>query len=262
MASRQAADTTTLGAGLAATTGLATAAVASVCVAAGAAVASASRSAFATVVVAASRLTRVPCACGVARLPAFADRVTRASAAIAPRMIDLVRTIRPPCGVVRLLQRWRSSSLTAGERAFGVLGPLAQFAGPENRDQPALLPDVAPDRESVQRAVHVFAAGRDHRGERTLGEPHVDPDAVRRAATVGLAQVEKLARNAAGDVEEGDLGQALIDLLDVAGQRLHQVTAHHRMPIEKREQGFLGHAHAFGQLHRLRIRRPSRVARE
>src|SRR5438067_4622015 len=148
-------------------------------------------------------------------------------------MIDLVRTIRPPGGVVRLLQRWRSSSLTAGERAFGVLGPLAEFAGPENRDQPTLLPDVAPDRESVERAVHVFAAGRDHRGEGTLRQPHVDPDALRRAASVGLAQVEKLARDAAGDIEEGDLGQALIDLLDLAGEFLHQVTAHYRMPIEK-----------------------------
>src|SRR5256885_6085887 len=99
-------------------------------------------------------------------------------------MIDLVRTIRPPCGVVRLLQRWRSSSLTAGERAFGVLGPLAQFAGPQNRDQPALLPDVAPDREAVEGAIHVFAAGRYHRGERALGEPHVDAGAIRPPASV------------------------------------------------------------------------------
>src|SRR5207245_11014359 len=66
-------------------------------------------------------------------------------------MMVLVRTIRPPCGVVRFLQRWRSSSLTADERAFGVLGPLAQFVGPKNRDQPALLPDVAPDTEAPSR---------------------------------------------------------------------------------------------------------------
>src|SRR6266550_6311695 len=198
----------------------------------------------------------------MAGLPAFAESVARASAASAPRMMDLVRTIRPPCGVVRLLQRWRSSLLTGVERPFGeTLRSLAQFVRPENRDQAGLLPDVAPNHESVQGAVHVFATGRDHRGERTLREPYVDPDAVRRAASVGLAQVEKLARDAAGDIEEGDLGQALIDLLDIAGQRLHQVTAHHRMPIEKREKGLLGHADAFGELHRLRIRRPGRIAR-
>lgn len=55
------------------------------------------------------------------------------------------------------------------ERAFGPLGSLAEFLGPENRDQPAILPDVATNGKAMKRAVDVFATGGDHRGQRALG---------------------------------------------------------------------------------------------
>jgi hypothetical protein len=53
-----------------------------------------------TVVVAATRLARLPEMRGVVVVLALAVRVASASAAMAPRMIALIRTIRPPCGVI------------------------------------------------------------------------------------------------------------------------------------------------------------------
>jgi hypothetical protein len=53
-----------------------------------------------TVVVAATRLTRLPETRGFAVVPALAVKVASASPAMAPTMIALIRTIRPPCGVV------------------------------------------------------------------------------------------------------------------------------------------------------------------
>ena len=90
------------------------------------------------------------------------------------------------------------------------------------RAQPGILPDIALDDQPMERPIHVFTTGRHHRGQRALRQPHVDADAVGRLVAVRLTEVEELASHPTPDVQEGDLRQALIDLLHITGQRAHQ----------------------------------------
>src|SRR6202022_2869255 len=132
----------------------------------------------------------------VARFPALAVSVARARAAIAPRMIVFVRTIRPPCGVVAFYNGGGPARLRPGaivERVFGSLGSLAEFVGPQDRHEPAILLDVAMGHEALEGTVHVFPTGRDHRGQGALREPQIDADTVRRLASMLLTQVEELS---------------------------------------------------------------------
>ena len=95
-----------------------------------------------------------------------------------------------------------------------------------------------------------------------MGQAHLDSDAIGRLVAVRGGQVEELAGDATGNVEEGGFRKGRVHAPDVADEHLDQMPDGLRVVIEKRHQRLPLQDDASRRHHRLGIHGPHRLILE